>query len=100
MTTKTPIADKQLAINELVDKIVGEALVKLSCLSLGDEVNVRQRLKGLINKTVLAKDEGGEHCTGAWDTDDTFVVTVQDHIDVGDTRISVALSLGETKIKI
>ncbi len=92
------VENNKAAIDDLVDKIAGEAMAKLPCLSIGSQQEVRQRLHGLIAKAEASKVAGGEGCTGAWETDDTFVVTVNDALAPEGTRIRVALNLGETRI--
>jgi hypothetical protein len=98
MSAEVFLVKNSEAIKDLIDKVVVDASAKLPCLALGKD-NPRPRLKDLIEKTVAAKEEGGDGCTGAWEEDGTFVVTVQDHIEVGEMRISVALSLAETRIR-
>jgi hypothetical protein len=92
------LADNKAAIDDLVAKIASDAVMKMPCLALGSIPDVSIKLRALITTAVIAKFEGGEHCTGAWDTDNTFVVTVSSDVDPGETRINVALVLGETKM--
>lgn len=95
-----PFVEKNMdAINDLVDKIAVEAATKLPCLALGSQQDIRRRLHTLIAQAEVAKVAGGERCTGAWETDDTFVVTVNDALAPEGTRIRVALCLGETRIE-
>jgi hypothetical protein len=94
------IADHQAAIDDLVDKIAGEAMAKLPCLAIGSQQDVRQRLHALIGKTAETKFMTGSACVGVWETDDTFVVTINDALAPEGTRIRVALCLGETRIEL
>jgi len=95
-----PFVEKnRAAIDDLVDKIAGEAMAKLPCLAIGSQQDVRRRLHTLIAQAEVAKVAGGEACSGAWETDDTFVVTVNDALGPEGTRIRVALCLGETRIE-
>ena len=91
--------DHKDAIDSLVDQVAGKAMVELPCLRIGTREEISIKLRALITQTVIAKFEGGEGCTGAWDTDHTFVVTVSDnYADQNETRINVALVLGESKV--
>lgn len=91
------------AIVDLVDNIAGKAMTELPCLALANTDEQRGKLRAglmvLIKQAVIAKFEGGEACTGAWETDDTFVVTVNDALAPEGIRIRVALNLGETRIE-
>ncbi len=90
------------AIHDLMEKIVDKAMTELPCLALASTPDKRGGLRSglwsLIRQALEAKFLGGESCTGAWETDDTFVVTVNDALAPEGTRIRVALNLGETRI--
>lgn len=92
------IDDHEAALTDLLDKIVGEAMAKLPCLALGSQQQMRGKLMTLIARAVAAKFDGGQGCTGAWESDDTFVVTIDQDPASGGQWIRVALSLGETWI--
>lgn len=93
------IEKNRVAINDLVDKIAGEVMAKLPCLSLGNQQEVRKRLHALVEQAETAKIAGGKIRTGAWETDGTFVVMVSDSHGTDGVRIVIALALGEMYIQ-
>lgn len=92
------VVDCTAAIESLVGKVADEAAANLPCLGLGSRDAVRGELRALAHAAAAAANEGGQDCTGAWETDGKFVVTVQ-RDGGGEIDFSVALCLGKTRVK-
>jgi hypothetical protein len=93
------LKEHSVAVTGFVDMIAIDALSKLHCLGLAGDASVRGKLRALVDKVVISKFEAGPYCTGLWETDETFVVTVESTEIPGELRIRATLVLGESKIQ-
>ena len=84
------------AIGDLIEQVVGEAMAALPCLSLGSQQQCREQLKTAIDRAAQMRFNGFDGCTGAWEREGPFVVTIQD-VD-GEHRIDVSLALATSRV--